>query len=33
MKLAILLLALVISSPVHAYTIEDCLDEGECELV
>jgi hypothetical protein len=33
MKLAILLLALAISFPVHAYTIEDCLDEGECELV
>ena len=33
MKLAAILLALAISFPTHAYTIEDCLDEGECELV
>jgi len=33
MKLAILLLALAISFPTPTYTVEDCLDEGECELV
>lgn len=32
MKIAILLLALV-AFPALSYTVETCLDEGECELV